>query len=191
MDYSMQTAKQKIYSQEDIRELIEQTREDPAMFQYIYLQWVTPVYKYVFSRIGNQQDAEDITAQVFMRAFKAFPRYKHRGVFSAWLFAIVRNQVNGVLRKKKPVEVSLIVAIHSTATIDMLDNISQKDDINRLIKLIRELSDEDQELIRLRYIAELKFAEIGEVLNRNEDAVKKALYRLQEKLKTLLEEKHE
>lgn len=191
MDYSMQTEKQKRNSQESIAELIKQTREDPAMFQHIYLQWVTPVYQYIFARTGNQQDAEDITSQVFMRAFQAFPRYEHRGLFSAWLFTIVRNQVNGVLRKKKVIEVPLTAARHANAATDMLISVSQTDEINRLKKLIAELSDEDQELIRLRYIAELKFAEIGAVLGRSEAAVKKALYRLQERLKSLLEDNYE
>lgn len=191
MDYSMPTAKQKGNSEENIREQVKQVREDPEMFQHIYLQWVTPVYQYIIARTGNQQDAEDITSQVFMRAFQAFPRYEHRGLFSAWLFTIVRNQVNGVLRKKKIIEVPLIAARNASVATDMLNNVSQKDEIKRLIKLIAELSNDDQELIRLRYIAGLKFADIAAVLGRSEDAVKKALYRLQEKLKSLLEDNYE
>lgn len=191
MDYFMQTVKQERNPQETIGEQLKQAREDPAMFQHIYLQWVTPVYQYIVSRTGNQQDAEDITSQVFISVFQAFPRYEHRGLFSAWLFTIVRNQVNEVFRKKKIIEVPLQAARHASATADMLNSVSQKDEINQLIKLIAELTDDDQELIRLRYIAELKFADIAAVLGRSEAAVKKALYRLQEGLKTLLEEDHE
>lgn len=191
MDYSMQPAKQTAYSQEDIGALVKQAKEDPAMFQHIYLLWVAPVYQYIFPRTGNQQDAEDITSQVFIRAFQAFPRYQHRGVFSAWLFTIVRNQVYAVFRKKKFTEVPLKDASHTIAATDLLKSVSQKDEINRLLNLIAELSDEEQELIRLRYIAELKFADIAAVFDRSEAAVKKTLYRLQERLKSLLEDNYE
>jgi RNA polymerase sigma-70 factor (ECF subfamily) len=59
-----------------------------------------------------------------------------------------------------------------------------------LSKLIRALPDDQQELIRLRYVAELPFAEIGHLLGQKEDTVKKSLYRLLARLKAQLEDSH-
>ena len=174
----------------DDTDLVLQAIEDPAKFQILYLHWVTPVYQYLFSRTGNHQDAEDITSQVFLRAFQAFPRYEHRGLFPAWLFSIVRSQVAGRWRKRQP-EVALAAAQDAGVSTDMLGDIFQQAENDRLARVIAARPAEDQELIRLRYIAELKFADIAQVLGKNEDAVKKSLYRLLADLRAQMEANHE
>ncbi len=70
-------------------------------------------------------------------------------------------------------------------------DVTQQDDIHTLRGLISSLREDEQELLRLRYTAGLAFAEIGLLLNRNEDAIKKSIYRLQEKLQKLLEGENE
>jgi RNA polymerase sigma-70 factor (ECF subfamily) len=74
---------------------------------------------------------------------------------------------------------------------DVLQQVIQTEQIASLAKLIRALSEEEHELIRLRYIAELSFSEIGRLVNRSEDAVKKSLYRLLARLQSQLEVSHE
>ena len=74
---------------------------------------------------------------------------------------------------------------------DLLQQVIQTEQIAALTKLINVLPEEEHELIRLRYIAELSFSEIGRLLNRSEDAVKKSLYRLLARLQSQLEVSHE
>lgn len=70
---------------------------------------------------------------------------------------------------------------------DALGQVIQGEELTRLRSLISELDLDEQELIRLRYVAELSFAEMAELLGRREEAVKKSLYRLQARLKDQME----
>jgi RNA polymerase sigma-70 factor (ECF subfamily) len=74
---------------------------------------------------------------------------------------------------------------------DVLQQVIQTEQIAALAKLISTLNEEEHELIRLRYIAELSFSEIGRLLNRSEEAVKKSFYRLLARLQSQLEVSHE
>lgn len=164
---------------------------NPRMIEDIYTRWVTPVYKYLYSRTGNKEDAQDITSFTFLAVLKALPRYRHKGHFEAWLFTIARNQMVDFVRKHKHEsqlsDTDKIVQTIPSPTFD----VTQQDDIHSLRGLINRLREDEQELLRLRYTAGLAFAEIGLLLNRNEDAIKKSIYRLQEKLQKMLEGENE
>jgi RNA polymerase sigma factor (sigma-70 family) len=164
---------------------------NPRILEDIYTRWVTPVYKYLYSRTGNKEDAQDITSFTFLAVLKALPRYHHKGHFEAWLFTIARNQMVDFVRKHKHEsqlsDTNEIVQSIPSPTVEM----TQQDDIHTLRVLISSLREDEQELLRLRYTADLAFAEIGLLLNRNEDAIKKSIYRLQEKLQKMLEGENE
>jgi len=172
-------------------ELIEKVGLKAAGFQEIYTLWLTRVYQYVYARVGSPNDAEDLTSQIFLKAYEAFPRYKHRGHFAAWLFTIARNEINMFYRGRKAVEVTLDVVEFATPGQDMLNTVISSGEINQLKQIISTLPAEEQELIYLRYVAEMKFTDMALVLGRKEDAVKKSLYRLQTRLQNMLEENHE
>lgn len=183
------TASQAIDSETiDEDELIKNAQSNPALFQDIYMLWVTPVFQYIYARTGNRQDAEDLTSQIFLKAYQALPRYRHQGHFSAWLFTIARNQVNGFFRNKTAPEMPLNIAEQAGGGQDMLNTVIQADEVRNLMHILQALPDEEQELVRLRYVADLKFGDIALVLKRKEDTVKKTLYRLQVRLQGLLEE---
>jgi len=172
-------------------ELIEKVGLKAAGFQEIYTLWLTRVYQYVYARVGSPNDAEDLTSQIFLKAYEAFPRYEHRGHFAAWLFTIARNEINMFYRGRKAVEVTLDVVEFATPGQDMLNTVISSGEINQLKQIISTLPAEEQELIYLRYVAEMKFTDMALVLGRKEDAVKKSLYRLQTRLQNMLEENHE
>jgi RNA polymerase sigma-70 factor (ECF subfamily) len=175
----------------DEEALIRAAQSDPSLFQQVYTRWVTPVYQFAYARTGNRQDAEDLTSQIFLKAYQAWGRYKHKGRFAAWLFTITRNQINSHFRAKAASEVPLEDAPRRAVDPDVLGTVIHSDEITRLVELIEALPAEEQELIHLRYVAELKFSDIALVLGRKEEAVKKALYRLQDRLQAQLEESHE
>lgn len=184
------TIKQKPRPEENqIAQLIEAARKDPNEFGELYLLYAQPVFRYLFSRIGNLSEAEDATAQTFLAALERFPKYRHDGYFASWLFSIARNKAMDYFRNRRK-ETPLEEAEFIPADGNMLQQVIKTERIAALSKPIRALPEEEQELIRLRFVAELSFAEIGHLLGQKEDTVKKSTYRLLARLKAQLEDSH-
>jgi RNA polymerase sigma-70 factor (ECF subfamily) len=177
---------QKTASMDDIPRLVEAARKDPAAFGRLYNHFVQPVYRYLYSHVGTVHDAEDLTSQTFMTAYESLPRYRERGYFSAWLFRIARSRMVDHFRGSRR-EVGLQAVERIKATHDALGQVIQDEELNRLNALVYELTEEEQDLIRLRYIADLSFAEMADLLGKREDAVKKSVYRLLARLKSQME----
>ena len=184
------TIKKKSQPEESqIAQIIEAARKDPNEFGELYLLYAQPIFRYLLSRIGILSEAEDATAQTFLSALERFPKYKHDGYFASWLFSIARNKSADYFRKQRK-ETSLDTVEPVQVGPNMLQQIIKTERISSLSKLIGALPDEEQELIRLRFVADLSFAEIGRLIDQKEDTVKKSIYRLLARLKAQLEDSH-
>jgi RNA polymerase sigma-70 factor (ECF subfamily) len=158
---------------------------DRSALGLIYDTYARDIYRYIFSKLGNSTNAEDLTAQTFMAVIESLPSYRHHGQFSAWIFQIARNKIMDYFRRSKqyPLEISLDIT-YSDGT---LERIIKEQAYERLASLMRTLPDDERELIRLRFVAELSFVEIAGLLGKKEDAVRKSLARLLERLSNLVE----
>ena len=92
-------AAKSIYAEVDESRMVLEAKQDPNAFEELYLTYVQPVYRYIYSRLGSVPEAEDITAQTFLAAFEAFGKYRHEGYFAAWLFSIAHNKSTDHFRK--------------------------------------------------------------------------------------------
>ncbi len=157
----------------DEHRLIEDVRKDPKKFGLLYKKYANPVYRYILTRAGNKQIAEDITSQTFLSALESFSKFRQDGNFGSWLFTIARNKVNDHFRRSRTVtpihEVELI-----TDGSDTLAHSIQSDQAKIVQSLIKELTEDEQELLRLRFIAELSYSNIARLLHKSEGAVKKS-----------------
>jgi RNA polymerase sigma-70 factor (ECF subfamily) len=155
--------------------LIEKARRTPKAFAAIYWQYLNPVYRYVYRRLGNVHEAEDITSQVFVEALEGLidGRYHEDGCFSAWLFTIAAHKLVDFYRLRQPMQLD---DNHITEE-NLPAVVEANEDRRHLTKLLAELEEEKQELLRLRFSAGLSFAEIAALDGRNEASVKMAVYR--------------
>jgi RNA polymerase sigma-70 factor, ECF subfamily len=162
---------------------------DPNAFGTLYDRYVQPIYRYLVSRLGDSDGAKDVTSQTFLAAFEAFPRYRDRGYFAAWLFSIARSKMIDYLRKENRQERAREkdTGIHP---FDPLQEIVQTERIEALHELLNRLPEDELELLRLRFVAGVSFADMAVILKRNEDAVKKNIYRLLARLHSQLEAKY-
>jgi RNA polymerase sigma-70 factor (ECF subfamily) len=172
-----------------ITQLVEAAKVDLQAFGELYLLYAQPVFRYIYSRIGSLPEAEDATTQTFLAALERFPKYRHDGHFASWLFAIARNKAMEYYRSQRK-QISLAEAEFISAEENIIQQVIKTERIAVLSNLINTLPEEEQELIRLRYVAELSFIEIGYLLDKKEDTVKKSLYRLLARLKVQLEDSH-
>lgn len=171
---------------ETLSALVIKAKTDPAAFGRLYDYYVQPVYRYLYSRVETVHDAEDLTSQTFIAAYESLPRYRERGHFAAWLFRIARSKMLDHFRQNR-FEVKLETAERIGEGMDALAFVIQNEELSRLRFLIKEFKEDEQELIRLRYVADLSFAEMGELLGKREDTVKKSVYRLLARLKSQME----
>jgi len=174
---------------EDARQALA-ARDNPAEFRPVYEKWLPRLYRYFYFRVGNEKDAEDLTSQVFLHACEALPKYHNRSRFSSWLFTIAHARMVDYYRRKRAV-VSLDEVEEMSTAEDLPALTDRNEEIQRLLCLLKTLPDDEQELIRLRFVADLSYIEIGEVLHRREDAVRKATTRLLQRLQSQLEVNHE
>jgi RNA polymerase sigma-70 factor (ECF subfamily) len=171
--------------------LVRAAQTDAQAFGALYDRYIQRVYRYCYYRTNSPPDAEDLTAEIFLAVLEALPRYRQDGHFAAWLFSIARKKVADFHRRTAHTHVSLDESVLPPIHADMAIDVETSQRSECLLKLIQALAEEERELIRLRYVAELSFAEIAKALQRNEEAVKKSLYRLTARLKQELEADHE
>ena len=72
--------------------LVTAARQDRSAFVALYQRYLPRVYRYVYRRVGNQQDAEDVTASVFTEALESLEDYREQGSFAGWLFTIAHHR---------------------------------------------------------------------------------------------------
>lgn len=174
---------------EHITALVVQAKTNPAAFGRLYEHYVQPVYRYLYSRVGSMHVAEDLTSQTFIAAYEALPRYRERGHFVAWLFRIAQSRLMDYYRDKKiEIDLDQVERIEgSDVDGDALNHIIQDEELKQIRLLIEHLDLDEQEIIRLRFVADLTFPEMAEILGKREDAVRKSLNRLMARLRSQME----
>ena len=153
---------------------------DEEAFGQLYDRYVGRIYNYIYYRTGNQFDAEDLTARVFFRAMKHITNYQDRGVpFSAWLYRIAHNLVanwhrdNSRHHEVAIDDVSLVQNEREYPERVLLRN----EETAGLLSMIRELPDERQDLLILKFVQNYSNAEIGKIMGRTEGAIKSLYHR--------------
>lgn len=179
-------------NQQALAELATKARErDIEAFGRIYDMCVDSVYRFAFYKIGNRQDAEDVTEETFLRAFKSIGRYEKRDCpFTAWLFRIAQMAVADFYRSM-PRRLS---ADSGNGAAELVPDPKAHIDVDAGLRaedvaaLIKRLSPDQQNVIALRFLAGLKLSETAVMLGKNENAVKALQHRGLQALRKIIEE---
>jgi RNA polymerase sigma-70 factor (ECF subfamily) len=179
------------YEQADDVELVRWAKDDNEAFGELYRRYVKKIYNYIYYRTHNHHDAEDLTARVFYRAMSHIQDYTDRGVpFSAWLYRIAHNLVANWHRDRGRRQIiSLEEYIGNSLQGEAPEpQVEANEDKTALLNAIKQLPEERQQLIVLKYVDQLSNAEIGTIMDRTEGAVKSLYHRtllaLRKELKT-------
>jgi RNA polymerase sigma-70 factor (ECF subfamily) len=177
----------KSFAQEEERALLSQMSESPQAFRPLYQHYFPRVFAYVAYRVGTKQEAEDLTADIFVKVIESIPRFEYRGAgaFATWLFRIAHNEVQQFYRtsqRRKAVPLDDLPDIESA---DLLPDaaFARKEQFARLRQALTMLSPRRQEIITLRFFGGLRNQEIATVLTLDERTVASHLCRGLEDLK--------
>lgn len=158
----------------DDKALVERAQQcDSEAFGKLYECYADRIYGYILLKIGNATEAEDLTEQVFLRALENINSFSWRGIpFVAWLFRIARNQAIDHLRAKRAtcsLDSALTLSCPEPGPEMTLElNVSRKE----LAWAISQLTEAQQQVIALKFAGGLKNAEVAQVMNKSEGAVK-------------------
>jgi RNA polymerase sigma-70 factor (ECF subfamily) len=178
------------YAELDEAALVELAKTDPEAFGALYERHVDRIYVYIYYRIGNAEDAEDLTARTFYQALGNIHRYVERGVpFAAWLYRIAHNLIaNHHRARSRWRETSLDNLEVSAGPANRPDRAAESNEGYRvLLSAIRRQPEERQRLLIMKFADRLSNQEIGRLMGRTESSIKSLYFRTLKSLKADLE----
>ena len=172
-----------------LKKLIESAKKgDAEAFGKLYDLYIDKIYGYVFYKVGHEEEAKDLTENIFLKVLEKIRYYRGgEGSFSVWLFTIARNTVINYYRDRSRAQtISLENTEEKQGKETSPEEAVLKEDSARLIhQAISQLTEEQQQVIILRFFSNLSNREIGKVIGKSEGAVKslqhralKSLYRI-------------
>ncbi len=162
------------------RELVRRAKQDRQAFDALYEKYLKKVYTYVYYRVGDVEEAEDLTGNVFLQAFMHIGDYEYQGVsFSAWLLRIAHNMVANWYRDR---ERRRTVDIEEWGELEAgeerpEEKLEREEELEMVRWAVGCLPPERQQALILRFAEEMKHSEIAEVMGRSPGAVKVLVHR--------------
>ena len=161
---------------------------DAEAFGRLYDMYVDRVYRHIYYRVSNEADSEDLTQQVFLKAWQAIDRYKKTASpFIAWLMTVSHNLVVDFYRAKKDKSYLEAEALADDSSLSPERTAEASFEQQRLRRAILQLGGDEQQVVILRFMEGFEFAEIASVLKKKEGNVRVILHRALVKLRNILE----
>lgn len=164
---------------------------DRAAFTQLYQRYVKRVYAYLYSRVGNVEDAQDLTTVTFMAALEQIKQYRGDGSLAAWLLGIAYHKSVDLHRRYRatiPLTAAEAIIDPVPAPDEMLLQQVQREELERAL---HSLTPERAEVIALRFFGELSNAEVAAIAGKNEAAVKMLIHRGLQELRMRLRTREE
>ncbi len=182
-------------NKDEVSLLIDRAKGGSAdAFGSLYERYSAPIFRFVYFRVKNSRDAEDLTQIIFLKAWRSLPNFEQRNVpFSSWLYAIARNATIDYWKKKKEVLLDDSQEFFQQIEDERADlaHQSERQDTARTIRrAISSLGDEQREIVTLKFIEELSNREIASLTGKTEDAVRHLQWRAIRTLRNHFKDSH-
>lgn len=157
---------------------------DRGAFGEIYRTYLTRIYRFVYYLVNDENLAEDITQDTFIKVWNALPSFSiKKGTMQAYLFRAARNLVIDKQRKKKDSVLTEEIAESAQSQTDLVNEYAQNEEGKLLKSALETLKESEKQIIILRYFEDLSFKEISNVIGKNDGAVRVEVHRILQKLK--------
>jgi RNA polymerase sigma-70 factor, ECF subfamily len=156
--------------------LVQDAQRDLAAFSILYQRYVQQLYRYFLVRVGNVDDAQDLTSQTFLAAMQSLHSYRGRQPFIAWLLGIARHKTVDLFRRRPDVELDEAEAV-AAADESVDEQVSRHLEIEQVTRKLQRIAPDRAEALSLRLFGGLEVSEIAQVMNKNEAAVRMLIFR--------------
>ena len=172
------------------RRLVERaTARDQGAFAQLYDQHVVRVYRHIYYMVSDAREAEDLTAQTFLKAWEAIDRYKERGApFVAWLLRISHNLTISYLRSRRDHSELDEGFVDSKRGGNPEESLEQATDERSVREAVLRLRDEQRQVIMLRFVEELDYREVAAMIGKSVPAVRVIQHRALGNLRKLMQQ---
>jgi len=177
-------------------EIASENKENQS-FVAVYDCYFDQVNRYLRYRVKDTLDADDLTAQVFSKAFEHFDNCRNRERVGAWIFRIAHNTYVDFLRKRKehlPLDDQYGQYDNrwiQSQTKQPEEQALAREEIAELRSCLEQLPQEQRDVLLLRYFGELQYRQIADILGKKTATVKTMGFRALQKLRSLWEKKKE
>lgn len=177
---------------ENEQKLVSRAKQgEAASFGVLYDYYASQLYRFIYLKVSEKSQAQDILHEVFLSAWKNIKIYQDQGLpFSSWLYQIARNRIIDFYRSRKNNlsldEVATAETKLGLVTAPEIFIVEQRLALTQIRKALRQLSEEQQNIIILRFINDLAPVEIAAALGKSEGAVRLLQHRALQKLRKIL-----
>jgi RNA polymerase sigma-70 factor, ECF subfamily len=161
---------------------------DDAAYRAMVARFGDPLYSYIYSITGDHHLSEDILSETYLRMVEKIDTYTFYGApFKAWLYRIAHNMAINTLKRAQRLVGAEALESAATAMDDPATTIAARLEVDELRTALGELTDEQQQVVMLRFVAELSTTEVAQALEKTENAIKQLQFRALRSLGRLLE----
>ena len=165
----------------------EARRRNEARLAGLYEEYYDKIGHYAYARIGDRKEAEDIAGECFLKALQSLKTYKEHGIpMQAWLFTIAHNLVVDHLRRKTKYRTVPIDSLQIENGTNPVNVVERNIELERVTKAMEQLTQEQREVLKLRFFGGLTSKETGCIVNKSDGAVREMQRAAVEKLRKLL-----
>ena len=167
-------------------DLIEQAKKEPAAFRRLYDIYYPPIFRFIFNRMADEEEAADVCQSVFLKAMINLPKYEDRGyLFGTWLYKIAANETLLYFRKNKK-QRNMLISKEFSGIFYPEGNESNHELVNKLEEAIQELDEREIQLIELKYWEKRPYQEIAYMMDLSISNAKTKMSRIYKKLQNKL-----
>ena len=177
---------------EDEQQLVSRAKDGEAeAFGALYDYYLPRIYRFVLLKVSHREEAEDLTHQVFLKAWDNIEQFAFRGFsFGSGLYQIARNTTVDYYRNshsgaETSIEETEIDIISTDLSLE--SKVDKNFEWERLVKAIKQLKEIEQEVLIMRFVEDLPIKEVAEAIGKTEGATKLIQHRAIKNLKVILE----
>ncbi|OGG41319.1 MAG: hypothetical protein A3D64_03205 [Candidatus Wildermuthbacteria bacterium RIFCSPHIGHO2_02_FULL_49_9] len=171
-------------------ELVQKAKKgDAQAFGKLYDLHMPAIYRFALVKVSNKTDAEDITHQVFLKAWKHIEEYKFQGFpFTSWLYRIAQNAIIDFYRTSRThQDIDALPEIALSSHLGLDDRVDKAVQVQLVMSAISRLDETGQNVLLMKFVNELSNKEIAEALEKSEGAIRVIQHRALKQLKQLFE----